>query len=71
MKAIVAALRELVHLFVDDGGLAAGIVVLVITLAVLVRFAWIGAPAAAGLLVAGLVIVLAEAVKRAARNRRR
>lgn len=70
MKAIAAALKELFGLFVDDGSLAAGILALVAVLAALVHFGKIGATLAAGLLVAGLVIVLAETVRRSARGRR-
>ena len=71
MNTIAAALRELIGLFVDDGSLAAGILALVAALAALVHFGMIGATPAAGLLVAGLVIVLGETVRRAARGRRR
>ena len=71
MKTIVATLRELFRLFVDDGNLAVATLALVAVLAALVHFGTIGATPAAGLLVAGLVIVLAEAVIRAAHGRRR
>lgn len=71
MSSFVAGLKQLVGLFVDDGGLAVGIVALVAALAMLVRLDWIGATPAAGLLAVGLVLLLLETVWRAARNRRR
>jgi energy-converting hydrogenase Eha subunit G len=71
MNRATAVLEQLFGLFVDDGGLAAGIVVLVGGLALLVHIGAIGSALATGLLVAGLALLLAETVARAARARRR
>ena len=68
MRLLAAIWAELLGLFVDDGSLAAAILVLVGVLGLLRETGAIGAPLAGGLLFGGLVVILLENVRRSARR---
>ena len=68
MRVLHAAWAELLGLFVDDGSLAAAILVLVGVVALLRRAGVVGGPLAGGLLFGGLVVILLENVRRSARH---
>ncbi len=68
MSTLRAVWDELLGLFVDDGSLAAAILVLVGLVAVLRDIGAIGGPVAGGLLFGGLVLILLENVRRGARR---
>lgn len=60
--------QEVLGLFVDDGSLAAAILMLVGCVGVLRGASVIGAPLGGGLLFGGLVLILLENVRRSARR---
>jgi hypothetical protein len=68
MKAFVAIWNEVLGLFIDDGSLAAAILVLVGAVALLRSTGVVGPPLAGGLLFGGLVLILLENVRRSARR---
>lgn len=68
MRVLGAVWAELLGLFVDDGSLAAAILVLVGLVGLLREAGAIGAPLAGGLLFGGLVVILLENVRRSARR---
>lgn len=61
--------RELFGMFIDDGALALAALLLIAVVGVLVKFAHVDALLAAGLLVLGCLLILAESVTRAARKK--
>ena len=68
MRMLRAIGDEVVGLFIDDGSLAAAVIVLVGLVAALRGERVIGAPLAGGVLFAGLVVILLENVRRSARR---
>ncbi|WP_327212526.1 hypothetical protein U8Q06_27030 (plasmid) [Rhizobium beringeri] len=63
------ALKEFFGMFIDDGALALAALLLIATVGVLVKFADVDALLGAALLLVGCVLILAESVARAARQR--
>lgn len=68
MSVLRAVWDELLGLFVDDGSLAAAILVVVGLVAVLRDTGVVGGPVGGGLLFGGLVLILLENVRRSARR---
>ena len=68
MNGLRTVWDELLGLFVDDGSLAAAILVLVGLVAVLRDMGAVGGPVGGGLLFGGLVLILLENVRRSARH---
>jgi hypothetical protein len=68
MRTLRGLWDEVLGLFVDDGSLAAAILVLVGAVALLRSAGVVGAPLAGGLLFGGLVLILLENVRRSARR---
>jgi uncharacterized membrane protein (UPF0136 family) len=68
MKAIVAALREIIGMFIDDGLLALMAVALIAILTVAVKLLALPSLWGAALLLIGSIAILATSVLRAARR---
>jgi hypothetical protein len=68
MRTLRGLWDEVLGLFVDDGSLAAAILVLVGAVALSRSAGLVGAPLAGGLLFGGLVLILLENVRRSARR---
>ncbi len=68
MNVLRAIWGEFLGLFVDDGSLAAAILVLVGLVALLRNYDVIAPPLGGGLLFGGLVVILLENIRRSARR---
>jgi hypothetical protein len=71
MKALRKALDELVHLFVDDGSLAAFTVVLIVLVLGAVKVVDVPPLYGALALLVGVLAILAESLSRAAKGARK
>jgi len=71
MKALRKALDELVHLFVDDGSLAAFTVVLIVLVLGAVKVVDVPPLYGALTLLVGVLAILAESLSRAAKGARK
>ena len=68
MNVLRAAMRQLLHLVVDDAGLALGLLLWCALMAALIQGAGLAATAAGLLLAAGCLLVLLASVWRAGRR---
>jgi hypothetical protein len=68
MRVLRAIWDEVLGLFVDDGSLAAAILVVVGMVALLRKFDVIAPPLGGGMLFGGLVAILLENIRRGARR---
>jgi len=69
MNILKIAFKELVGMFIDDGALASLALLLIIAVALLVKWSLLSSSIAAGLLIVGCLLILAESVARAARKK--
>ncbi|MBY3033244.1 hypothetical protein HF265_29865 [Rhizobium leguminosarum] len=69
MNILKVALKEFFGMFIDDGALALLALLLIAGVAVLVKFAHVNALLAAALLLSGCLLILAESLARAARQK--
>ncbi|WP_334546323.1 hypothetical protein [Rhizobium leguminosarum] len=69
MNILKVALKEFFGMFIDDGALALAALLLIAAVGVLVNFAHVDALLAAALLLLGCLLILAESVARAARQK--
>ncbi|MGR8928310.1 hypothetical protein ACU8MB_31820 (plasmid) [Rhizobium leguminosarum] len=69
MNILKVALKEFFGMFIDDGALALAALLLIAIVGVLVKFAHVDALLAATLLLPGCLLILAESVARAARQK--
>ncbi len=66
MSTISIIIKEIVGLFVDDGSLAIGILVLVGAIALLIKIGLLAPLVGGGVLVLGLMVILVENLLRSA-----
>ncbi|MGO7897596.1 hypothetical protein ACC719_08995 [Rhizobium ruizarguesonis] len=69
MNILNIALKEFFGMFIDDGALALLALLLISAVGVLVKFAHVDALLGAALLLVGCLLILAESVARAARQK--
>ncbi|WP_327206708.1 hypothetical protein [Rhizobium beringeri] len=69
MNILKVALKEFFGMFIDDGALALAALLLIAAVGVLVKFAQVDALLSAALLLVGCLLILAESVARAARQK--
>ncbi|MGO7375587.1 MULTISPECIES: hypothetical protein [Rhizobium] len=69
MNILSIALKEFFGMFIDDGALALLALLLISAVGVLVKFAHVDALLGAALLLVGCLMILAESVARAARQK--
>lgn len=69
MNILKVALKEFFGMFIDDGALALAALLLIAIVGVLVKSAHVDALLAATLLLLGCLLILAESVARAARQK--
>ncbi|QND23056.1 hypothetical protein HB774_25650 (plasmid) [Rhizobium leguminosarum bv. viciae] len=69
MNILKVALKEFFGMFIDDGALALAALLLIAAVGVLVKFAQVDARLGAALLLVGCLLILAESVARAARQK--
>ncbi|MGO7367429.1 hypothetical protein ACC705_08035 [Rhizobium ruizarguesonis] len=69
MNILEVALKEFFGMFIDDGALALAALLLIAAVGVLVKFAQVDALLGAALLLVGCLLILAESVARAARQK--
>ncbi|MBY5460495.1 hypothetical protein ELH67_29460 (plasmid) [Rhizobium ruizarguesonis] len=69
MNILNIALKEFFGMFIDDGALALAALLLIAAVGVLVKFERVDALLGAALLLVGCLLILAESVARAARQK--
>jgi tetrahydromethanopterin S-methyltransferase subunit E len=69
MNILKIAINGLVGMFIDDGALALLALALIIAVGCSVKWGLLGGSIAAGILIVGCLLILAESVARAARRK--
>ncbi|RDJ04233.1 hypothetical protein [Rhizobium grahamii] len=69
MNILKIAIKELVGMFIDDGALALLALVLIIAVGFSVKWELLESSMAAGILIIGCLLILAESLARAARRK--